>query len=47
MNLNNGPGYIAKSGAKVQFKNRNSNTWVGNGEYDNRVVNRAIPVLNN
>jgi len=39
MNLNNGPGYIAKSGAKVRFKNRNSNTWEGNGENDNWVEN--------
>jgi hypothetical protein len=29
MNLNNGSGYIAKSGAKVGFIFGNSNMWVG------------------
>jgi len=38
MNLNNVSGYIAKSGAKVAFNYRNSNTCYGRGEYDNWIV---------
>jgi pimeloyl-ACP methyl ester carboxylesterase len=42
MNLNNGPGYIAKSGAKVRLIYANSNTGRRNGENDNRVENNWL-----
>jgi hypothetical protein len=43
MNLNNVPGYIAKSGAKVRFLFANSNTGGRNGENDNWVEKYDLP----